>query len=138
MSHDDSESVPKLSFIQTSFIYFGYTMLIMFGKARDFFAKMFGHQITITPKVCCNFCADYTYRESCTALRHYCYMPVSKNPTVLAVPMLLFSLQHLYKKLGFVEEGRHRDAHFHDRRFWDMISYSMLESEWAAIREVKN
>ncbi len=44
--------------------------------------------------------------------------------------------QHLYPKLGFVQEGRSRESHWHDRKWHDMISYSMLESEWAALRGV--
>ncbi len=42
--------------------------------------------------------------------------------------------QHLYKKLGFVEEGRQREAHWHDRKWYDLISYGMLEQEWEQLR----
>ncbi|KAF6822626.1 hypothetical protein CMUS01_11001 [Colletotrichum musicola] len=42
--------------------------------------------------------------------------------------------QRLYKKLGFVEEGRAREAHYFDRRWYDMISYGMLEGEWEVLR----
>ncbi|KAI1324042.1 acyl-CoA N-acyltransferase [Xylariaceae sp. FL0255] len=41
---------------------------------------------------------------------------------------------HVYKGLGFVEEGRSREAHWFDRKWHDMVSYGMLESEWAALR----
>jgi RimJ/RimL family protein N-acetyltransferase len=40
----------------------------------------------------------------------------------------------LYKKIGFVEEGREREAHFLNRQYHDIISMSMLEHEWAALR----
>ncbi|GJC94488.1 GNAT family [Colletotrichum higginsianum IMI 349063] len=45
--------------------------------------------------------------------------------------------QHLYKKLGFVEEGRSREAHWFDRKWHDLISYGMLEQEWEALRGIK-
>ncbi|KAF4467203.1 GNAT family [Fusarium albosuccineum] len=46
--------------------------------------------------------------------------------------------QHLYKKLGFIEEGRNREAHLHDRKWYDTINYGMLESEWEALRGLQN
>lgn len=36
----------------------------------------------------------------------------------------------LYKKLGFKEEGRQRDALFREGRYWDYVSMSVLEGEW--------
>ncbi|KAF6828253.1 hypothetical protein CPLU01_08626 [Colletotrichum plurivorum] len=45
--------------------------------------------------------------------------------------------QRLYRKLGFVEEGRAREAHYFDRRWYDMISYGMLEGEWEVLRVMK-
>jgi len=45
--------------------------------------------------------------------------------------------QHLYKKIGFVEEGRSRECHWHDRKWHDLISYGMLEGEWEALRGLK-
>jgi len=44
---------------------------------------------------------------------------------------------HVYRKLGFVMEGREREAHWHDRNWYDMISYGMLEHEWAALRGIQ-
>ncbi|KAM0548468.1 hypothetical protein ACHAPJ_009954 [Fusarium lateritium] len=42
--------------------------------------------------------------------------------------------QHLYKKLGFVEEGRSREEILFDRKWHDQINYGMLEHEWEALR----
>ncbi|KAM0424965.1 hypothetical protein ACHAPT_009766 [Fusarium lateritium] len=42
--------------------------------------------------------------------------------------------QHLYKKLGFVEEGRSRESHWYDRKWYDAINYGMLEREWMELR----
>ncbi|WYZ43567.1 hypothetical protein EsH8_VII_000003 [Colletotrichum jinshuiense] len=44
------------------------------------------------------------------------------------------SAQHLYNKLGFVEEGRSRESHWFDRKWHDTISYGMLDREWEALR----
>ncbi|TQN69661.1 Acetyltransferase [Colletotrichum shisoi] len=45
--------------------------------------------------------------------------------------------QHLYKKLGFVEEGRSRETHWFDRKWHDLISYGMPEQEWEVLREIE-
>ncbi|KAF6843692.1 GNAT family [Colletotrichum musicola] len=42
--------------------------------------------------------------------------------------------KHLYEKLGFVLEGRYRKSHFHERKWWDVLLYSMLEEEWEVLR----
>ena len=39
-----------------------------------------------------------------------------------------------YEKVGFVVEGRARDAIYRDGRYWDEIDMSMLESEWRAMQ----
>jgi L-amino acid N-acyltransferase YncA len=41
---------------------------------------------------------------------------------------------HLYRKLGFVEEGREREAVRHFRVWHDVITLGMLESEWEKLR----
>lgn len=40
----------------------------------------------------------------------------------------------LYRKLGFVEEGRSRESHWHDRQWYDTVNFGILEHEWAAKR----
>ncbi|KKY32475.1 putative gnat family [Diaporthe ampelina] len=42
--------------------------------------------------------------------------------------------KHLYEKLGFVPEGRLRKCHWHERKWWDVLLYSMLEEEWLELR----
>ncbi|KPM45759.1 hypothetical protein AK830_g795 [Neonectria ditissima] len=46
--------------------------------------------------------------------------------------------QHAYKRLGFVEEGRSREAFWYDRKWYDVVSYGMLEGEWAALRGIED
>lgn len=36
-----------------------------------------------------------------------------------------------YEKAGFVEEGRHREAVWHDGRWYDEVMMSILDHEWA-------
>ncbi|EKV06606.1 Acyl-CoA N-acyltransferase [Penicillium digitatum] len=40
----------------------------------------------------------------------------------------------LYRKLGFVDEGREREAVYHRRAWHDTVSLSMLEHEWEILR----
>lgn len=40
----------------------------------------------------------------------------------------------VYGRLGFVIEGRKREAHYLDRQWHDIISFSMLESEWLSLQ----
>ncbi len=40
-----------------------------------------------------------------------------------------------YLKVGFVVEGRSRDAIWRDGRHWDELQMSILEEEWRVVRE---
>lgn len=42
--------------------------------------------------------------------------------------------QKLYRKVGFVEEGRLREVMYYERSWHDIISFSMLEQEWEKLR----
>ncbi|GJC90370.1 spermidine N(1)-acetyltransferase [Colletotrichum liriopes] len=46
--------------------------------------------------------------------------------------------RHLYEILGFVLEGRLRKSHYHERKWWDVLLYSMLEDEWLALRGLED
>jgi len=41
---------------------------------------------------------------------------------------------HLYKRMGFVEEGRIRESVWLDRKWYDEVHLGILESEWEALR----
>lgn len=41
--------------------------------------------------------------------------------------------QAVYRKVGFVDEGRERHAYFQDGRYWDVLRMSILEDEWRAL-----
>ncbi len=40
--------------------------------------------------------------------------------------------QAVYRKVGFVEEGRERDGYYQDGRYWDVLRMSILREEWDA------
>lgn len=41
---------------------------------------------------------------------------------------------HLYKSIGFQEDGRARQARFFGGKWYDIVMMSMLEEEWRALR----
>jgi RimJ/RimL family protein N-acetyltransferase len=41
--------------------------------------------------------------------------------------------QAVYRKIGFVDEGRERHGYFQDGRYWDVLRMSILEDEWRAL-----
>ena len=41
----------------------------------------------------------------------------------------------VYEKIGFVHEGRHRQAEFHGSQYHDILFMSMLRSEWEELLE---
>lgn len=44
---------------------------------------------------------------------------------------------HVYKQVGFVEEGRSRETYWHDRKWYDLVGFGILENEWAAMRRLE-
>jgi RimJ/RimL family protein N-acetyltransferase len=42
-----------------------------------------------------------------------------------------------YRKVGFVVEGRAREAIWRDGRHWDELQMSILDSDWASIRAAR-
>ncbi|KAH8650041.1 acyl-CoA N-acyltransferase [Xylariales sp. PMI_506] len=41
---------------------------------------------------------------------------------------------HLYKKLGFKEEGRRREVIYVNRKYYDLLQLGMVESDWKALK----
>jgi RimJ/RimL family protein N-acetyltransferase len=54
----------------------------------------------------------------------------------VALSVFSFNVRALraYRRLGFVTEGRAREAIWRDGRFWDEILMSMLEDDWRVLR----
>lgn len=40
-----------------------------------------------------------------------------------------------YQKAGFKLDGKQRQCHWNDRRFWDLYLFSILEDEWEQLQE---
>jgi RimJ/RimL family protein N-acetyltransferase len=55
-----------------------------------------------------------------------------------AVRLVCFSFNEgairLYEKIGFVKEGLNRQAYYYNRQWHDRIFYSILDTEWEALR----
>ena len=43
---------------------------------------------------------------------------------------------HLYQKLGFTDEGRKREVVFVDRKYYDVVEFGILASEWEKLRGI--
>jgi RimJ/RimL family protein N-acetyltransferase len=43
----------------------------------------------------------------------------------------------LYERLGFVVEGRERQAYWHEGRWWDGVDFGMLEGEWREMERMR-
>lgn len=60
---------------------------------------------------------------------HRIYLRVySDNPRAIRV----------YEKVGFVHEGRMREAEYHENRYHDVLFMSMLRQEWEELMEETN
>jgi RimJ/RimL family protein N-acetyltransferase len=44
----------------------------------------------------------------------------------------------VYRKCGFVEEGRFREDYYQDGRYWDVIRMSVLRREWEVLHGAAN
>lgn len=69
-----------------------------------------------------NWVLDWGFRKA--GLHRICLSTWSFNTRAIA----------LYKKLGFVEEGRERQAISCDRKWYDVVNFGMLEHEWEELR----
>jgi RimJ/RimL family protein N-acetyltransferase len=75
------------------------------------------------------------YGTEATALMvEHAFTRLSLHRVALSVFEFNVRAIRAYEKVGFVEEGRARQAIFRDGRFWDEIHMSILASEWEARR----
>ena len=40
--------------------------------------------------------------------------------------------QRMHRKVGFIEEGRRRESTFKNGRYWDLVEFGLLDTEWKA------
>ncbi len=79
---------------------------------------------------------EYTGRgygtDATRVLVDYAFREMGLHRIQLAVAPFNRAGIRAYEKAGFVEEGRHRDAVWHDGRWYDEVLMSLLDHEWAA------
>ena len=68
--------------------------------------------------------------EAIRWVMRWCFLYAGMHRLALGVVEYNPSAARLYERLGFLLEGRERDACWYKGRFWDHIKYSMLEDEW--------
>ena len=64
------------------------------------------------------------------ALLRYAFEEMGANRVSLDTLSYNERARHIYKKLGFVEEGTRRKAFFLKNEFHDLILFGMLRDEW--------
>ncbi len=69
-----------------------------------------------------------------TLLRH-AFDTLNLNRVVLRVFETNLRAMQVYKKIGFVEEGRLRQDHFIDGKYVDVVIMGILRVEWKTIEE---
>jgi RimJ/RimL family protein N-acetyltransferase len=73
--------------------------------------------------------------EAMRTLIQFCFNMVNLNRVFLRVYSFNERALHVYKKLGFQEEGRLRADHFHRGDYHDTIILGILRSEWQRTEE---
>lgn len=71
-----------------------------------------------------NWGLDWAFRHA--GLHTVCLSVASYNERAI----------HLYESLGFVNEGRLREAKWFNRKWYDLLLYSMTEGEWEKLRGI--
>ncbi|KAK7056749.1 hypothetical protein VNI00_002466 [Paramarasmius palmivorus] len=89
------------------------------GLTPEFWGKGFGTEVT-------KFMVDYAFISM--GVHRLALDVFSPNEAAVQV----------YKKSGFIEEGRHRKAIWYEGRWVDIILMSILEEEWAARRQERD
>lgn len=72
--------------------------------------------------------------DATRVLADYAFREMGLHRIQLAVAPFNRAGVRAYEKAGFVEEGRHREAVWHDGRWYDEVLMSLLDHEWAARR----
>lgn len=73
--------------------------------------------------------------EAISWMLDWAFLSAGLHRVELTVYELNERARKVYEKLGFVHEGRRREAMWRDGRWWDLINMGMLEHEWRAKRE---
>ena len=76
-------------------------------------------------------------REAINWVLDWCFLSANMHRVNIGTIEFNERAIHLYKSLGFVEEGRERKAAFFNGRWFDLISMGMLEDEYKKLRGVE-
>ena len=67
---------------------------------------------------------------------HFAFRQMNLNKVALGVFDFNERAMAVYRKCGFVEEGRLREDYFQDGRYWEQVRMSVLRREWEALHGV--
>jgi RimJ/RimL family protein N-acetyltransferase len=73
-------------------------------------------------------------RESLRLILGYAFDELGLYRLSALVPVYNGPAQRFFKKAGFIEETRRRQALFSDGRRWDMLHMGLLAEEWSSLR----
>jgi len=73
--------------------------------------------------------------DAMTTVLRFAFHQMNLNKVSLGVFETNERAQAVYRKLGFVEEGRFREDYYQDGRYWDIVRMSVLRREFEGARE---
>lgn len=73
-------------------------------------------------------------REAINWLLDWGFSQVGLHTIALKVNSFNEAAIRLYKGVGFVEEGREREVRYMNRKWYDVVLFSMTEGEWEQLR----
>jgi RimJ/RimL family protein N-acetyltransferase len=71
--------------------------------------------------------------DTMLTLVRFAFEQMNLNKVSLGVFETNDRAQAVYRKTGFVEEGRAREDYYQDGRYWDVVRMSVLRREWDAL-----
>lgn len=71
--------------------------------------------------------------DAVMTLLRFAFEQMNLNKVCLGVFEFNARAQAVYRKCGFVEEGRAREEYYQDGRYWDVIRMGVLRREFAAL-----
>jgi len=74
--------------------------------------------------------------DAMLTLVRFGFEQMNLNKIALGVMEFNDRAQAVYRKCGFIEEGRARENYYQDGRYWDIVRMSILRREWDALHGV--
>jgi RimJ/RimL family protein N-acetyltransferase len=71
--------------------------------------------------------------DAMLTLVRFAFEQMNLNKVALGVMEFNERAQAVYRKVGFVEEGRAREDYYQDGRYWDIVRMSVLRREFDAL-----